>query len=107
MNYEIVATDLFARELKRLAKKYPGIKQDIALLSAKLEHDPIMGILISEDCYKIRFAITGKARGKSGGGRMITLVKVEQEKVVLLAVYDKSEFVDISDEELKARLKSA
>ncbi len=28
MNFEVVATELFIRELKRLSKKYPAVKQD-------------------------------------------------------------------------------
>jgi len=41
-----------------------------------LEENPIQGEALGKDCYKIRMAITSKGRGKSGGSRVITRVKV-------------------------------
>jgi hypothetical protein len=41
--------------------------------------------------------ITSKGKGKSGGSRVITCVKVIDEHIKLLSIYDKSEQSDISD----------
>ena len=49
-------------------------------------------------------AITSKKQGKSGGARVITFVKVTQEAVYLLAVYDKSEKEDMETGELDTYL---
>jgi mRNA-degrading endonuclease RelE of RelBE toxin-antitoxin system len=106
MNYEIIGTDFFIRDLKWLVKKYPRIQRDIAKLSKELSENPFQGIQIKENCYKIRFSISGKSRGKSGGGRVITFVKIEQETVLLLAIYDKSEEENILESELNARLEA-
>jgi mRNA-degrading endonuclease RelE of RelBE toxin-antitoxin system len=104
MNFEIVATRLFVRELKWLAKRYPAIRQDVAALVATLRETADIGTPLGKDCFKIRFPITGKSRGKSGGGRLITCVKIQRETVLLLAIYDKSEQENITDADLQNRL---
>jgi hypothetical protein len=50
--------------------------------------------------YKIRPSIKSKGKGKSGGARVITCVKIVAQKVYLVSIYDKSEQSDIADDEL-------
>jgi hypothetical protein len=45
-------------------------------------------------------AITSKGKGKSGGARVITHIKVVNEKIYLLDLYDKSVEGSISEKEL-------
>ena len=52
-------------------------------------------------------AITSKGKGKSGGARVITCVKVVEENVFLLSIYDKSEKEAMGDNELIALLEAA
>lgn len=103
MNYDVITSGNFVRELKRLAKKHLSLKNDVSLLGEKLAKDPKTGTPIGKDCYKIRLAISGK--GKSGGTRIITAVFSIQEKVVLLSIYDKAEKENITEKELKLLLK--
>jgi len=56
--------------------------------------------------YKIRIAIASKGKGKRGGARVITFLKIEQEIVYLLSIYDKGETDSISDNEIKDILDS-
>ncbi len=49
--------------------------------------------------------ITSKGKGKSGGSRVITCVKVVDHDVYLLTLYDKTEKENISDKELDELLK--
>ncbi len=105
MNFEVIPTPEFKREAKRLLKKYPSLKDDLQLLVESLEIQPIQGILLTSDCYKIKIAIGSKGRGKSGGARVITYVRVHNEKVFLLSIYDKSEQVSISDQQLKNQIE--
>ena len=58
-------------------------------------------VALGNDCYKIRFAISSKGKGKSGGARLITYVRVLENTVFLLDIYDKSQQATISDKELK------
>jgi len=62
MNYKIETIPNFDKELKRLVKKYRSMKSDMALLIDKLQDNPEMGVLLGDDCYKIRVAI--KSKGK-------------------------------------------
>ena len=60
----------------------------------------IQGTPLGKDCYKIKFAITSKQKGKSGGARIITCVKLVKSKIYLMAIYDKSEKENISEQDL-------
>jgi hypothetical protein len=52
-------------------------------------------------------AIASKGKGKSGGSRVITFVKVVEQDVYLLTIYDKSDKESISDKELDNLLRLA
>jgi hypothetical protein len=101
MSFNIIATEPFERKLKRLAKKHKSIKADLLEVIEQLEDNPTLGTPIGKECYKIRVAITSKGKGKSGGARMITYVRVVSETVFLMDIYDKSEQANISDKELQ------
>lgn len=106
MSFEILSISNFDKELKKLAKKYPSIKQDLIELVEEIIEDPFLGESLGKDCYKIRMAIASKNKGKSGGSRVITCVKVVNETVFLISIYDKSEKENIEDSKLKSLLKS-
>jgi mRNA-degrading endonuclease RelE of RelBE toxin-antitoxin system len=100
MNYRIVFTPQFYKDIKKLLKKYPSFKVELIDLQAALQENPTLGSPLGQDCYKIRLAIKSKNKGKSGGARVITNVKIVNETVFLLSIYDKSEKNDITSEEL-------
>ena len=104
MSFEILTIPPFERQLKKLAKKYPSIKQDFATLLISLQENPEHGTLLGKGCYKVRMAISSKGKGKSGGSRMITHLVIEDQIIYLLSIYDKSEKASISDAELKELL---
>ncbi|MEO6850344.1 MAG: type II toxin-antitoxin system RelE/ParE family toxin, partial [Mucilaginibacter sp.] len=97
MSFKISTLPNFDRELKKLTKKYPSIKNDLLLLAKSLVADPFQGEGLGKDCYKVRMAISSKGRGKSGGSRVIMCVKIVDERIILLSIYDKSAQSDISD----------
>ncbi|MEI6184039.1 MAG: type II toxin-antitoxin system RelE/ParE family toxin [Bacteroidota bacterium] len=101
MNFDVIATEIFERKLKRLAKKHTSLAADLALVIDELIINPTLGTLIGKDCYKLRIAITSKGRGKSGGARMITYVRIIKQTVYLMDIYDKSEQATISNKELQ------
>jgi len=101
VKYSVTTTSKFEKQLSRLAKKYTSITTDIRELGISLSENPFQGDGLGKDMYKVRMAITSKARGKSGGARIITLVLVTKSEVRLLAIYDKSEMDTLSDDELK------
>lgn len=107
MSFSILRTDTFSTHLKSLAKKYPSIKKDYEKLLAELSSHPASGSSIGKNCYKIRMNIASKKRGKSGGARVMTYLKIEAETITLLDIYDKAEKESINDKELAALIKKA
>jgi len=107
MSFNVYITDFFDKELKKLSKKYPSVKTDYKALVDSLKKEPKQGQPLGKDCYKIRMAITSKSKGKSGGSRVITCVKIVAGSVFLLSIYDKGDKESISDKELDNLLRLA
>lgn len=105
MSFRIFTTLEFEKEIKRLTKKYPSLKKDYSLLLESLQQNPLQGVSLGNNTYKIRLLISSKGVGKSGGARVITYVKIVNEEVVLVSIYDKSARANITDKEIKERLK--
>ena len=106
MSYSIIPTLRFEKELKRLAKKFPSLKNEFAQLIADITENPEAGTFIGNNCYKIRLAIGSKGKGKSGGARVITYLYIEAETVYLLTIYDKGEKADLKPNELAEMIES-
>ena len=100
MSFNIQATSLFDRQIKRLVKKFPSLKNEYAQLVASLKENPEQGTSLGNNCYKIRLSIASKGKGKSGGARVITHLQVTDKNVFLLSIYDKSEQDNISDKDI-------
>ena len=105
MSFKVLPTPLFERELKKLSKRYPSVKSDLATTIASLKENPTLGEPLGNNCFKVRMAISSKNKGKSGGARVITFLKIAGEIIFLISIYDKSDTNTISDKELLARVK--
>jgi len=105
MSYSVSSIPLFDKQAKRLAKKYPSLKNDLLGLIEKLTDEPDKGTALGNNFYKIRLAIASKGKGKSGGARIITFIKVTRNTVYLTSIFDKSERNTISDKELEQIFK--
>ncbi|WP_223834060.1 type II toxin-antitoxin system RelE/ParE family toxin [Spirosoma profusum] len=90
-----------------MKKKYRSFKTDFSELLDSLEVSPQQGEPLGKDGYKVRLAIKTKQKGKSGGARVITCVKIVNEQVFIVAVYDKSEYATLTDKKIEQRLKNA
>jgi mRNA-degrading endonuclease RelE of RelBE toxin-antitoxin system len=101
MNYSIELSANFKKEAKRLIKKYPSLKTELAELFIELEENPTTGTPLGNDIYEIRLAIASKNKGKSGGARILSFVKVMQTTVLLFAIYSKGEIDNITDKDIK------
>ena len=106
MSFEVIATDPFERKLKRLAKKHKSIALDLASIFEELEENPTLGVYLGKNCYKIRVAISSKGKGKSGGARIITYVRVVKNTVFLMDIFDKTEQSTITDKEIQMLINS-
>src|SRR2546421_12870529 len=105
MSYKIEVTSHYLRQARRLVKKYPSLKPELAALFDSLQSRPQQGSPLGNNCYKIRLSISSKGKGKSGGARIITHLFVLRSTVYILSIYDKSELSSLSDKEVKELLK--
>lgn len=103
MKFDVKTIPFFDRKLKRLAKKYKSLKDDMRNLQLELASNPALGVDLGNGIRKVRMAITSKGKGKSGGARVITYtIEVDEENgvVTLLTIYDKSEQDSITQKEI-------
>lgn len=107
MNYKILLSNSFSKQLKKLSKKYPSIKLDYANFLEILKINPQLGSSLGNNCYKVRMKITSKQQGKSSGARVITYVLIKEPTITLLDIYDKSEKDSITHKELQVLIKKA
>ena len=94
MSYRFEISSYFAKETKRLSKKYPSLKHDLEKLKKSLLENPLQGTELSPGIRKIRMAIESKHKGISGGARVITYNVLAQEQkgeIELLLLYDKGD----------------
>jgi mRNA-degrading endonuclease RelE of RelBE toxin-antitoxin system len=103
--YNVRPARSFERDAKVLLKKYASLRKELATLGEELQENPTLGTPLGYDCYKIRLAIKSKGKGKSGGARVITYVITDDDTVVLLTIYDKSEKENLSPKELEELLR--
>jgi hypothetical protein len=106
MSYNIVPIDNFKKEAKRLIKKYASLKKELLQLNEQLEKNPTLGTPLGNDIYKIRLSIASKGKGKSGGARIMSFVKVIDTTVYLFSIYNKGDKDSISDKEIQEILKN-
>lgn len=75
-------------------------------LSTTLEENPTAGTALGNNIYKVRIAISSKGKGKSGGARIMTFVKIIDEIVYLFSIYNKGDKDTITIEEITTILKN-
>ncbi len=104
MRYNFTTYPTFDKELKRLAKKYKSLKQDILELIQEITQNPDLGIDLGNGIYKYRISIASKGKGKRGGGRVITMNIIaadDETEIGFIYIYDKSERSNVNDNEIK------
>lgn len=108
MSYIIKYSPEFAKSLKKLAKRYPSIIDDLNDLIKTLKENSNQGVDLGGGFRKIRLRISSKGKGKSAGARVITFNFIlcnDMQELILVAIYDKSDRENISMKEIKSILK--
>lgn len=98
----------FERRLKRLARKFRSLGDEVEALLERLEAQPVQGFSLGNGLYKIRLGSASKGGGKRGGFRVVTYYveqTAEGEVVYLVTIYDKSEEANILKTDLLNTLK--
>ena len=105
MSYNVLYTNKFKKQAKKLKKKYPSFKNDIIEFENIVKNNYKKGTILQDNIYKIRIKIESKNKGKSGGARIIYYVITNKKKIIALAIYDKSQKDSISKSEIIELLK--
>lgn len=95
----IFFSQYFKKQLKRLKKKYPHVKEDFLKIIDSF--DPKNEISIGLSIYKIRIPSRDMQKGKFGGFRAYVYIYVRKNLLVPLYIYPKSETESITENELK------
>ena len=95
----------FRAAYKRLKKRHKSLEEDFERLLASLLKNPMQGVELTGGARKVRMAITSKGRGKSGGARVIIRVRIVNDELQLLYIYDKADMENVSDAYLRDVMK--
>lgn len=107
-DFDVITTDTFLKAATELRKKYPNIKNDFFELMKKLKKDPTTGnYSIGSGIYKVRMRIADKNKGERDGARVIIEVRIVDNTVYVVYVYDKSEMSNVNDQQLNRMVKYA
>ncbi|MGK7942407.1 MAG: type II toxin-antitoxin system RelE/ParE family toxin [Crocosphaera sp.] len=100
---KVEATSRFQRNLRKLAKKYLNIRNDIQPIIEQLQQGEILGDRIPKigyEVFKLRVRNSDIQKGKSAGYRLIYYVKTAKA-IILLTIYSKSNQADIAADDIQ------
>ena len=111
MSVNLILTQNFQKEAKKLLKKYVSLKGELEKLETELITNPKLGTPLGNNAYKIRIAVKSKGKGKRGGLRVITYLEIEilveeLATVFLLSIYDKSNTATLTKKEIKRLIEN-
>ena len=99
----VSTTPRFDSDVKRLRKKFPGLRAELERLEAQLKDDERPGDKIpgvGYDVRKVRLGNPSAGRGKRGGFRTVYYI-LQKDKVLMLTLYAKTERKDITAEQIR------
>ncbi|MGQ9628793.1 MAG: type II toxin-antitoxin system RelE/ParE family toxin [bacterium] len=108
MNYKILTSRAFDKDIKDLQKKYKSIKRDLEGLLDLLGLNPLAGEVVhgfDNKVFKARMSSSDMKRGKSKGFRVIYYVSDRNRAIYLLTIYPKARRENILPNEIRYLLK--
>lgn len=73
MNYEVATIPNFGKELKKLAKKYPSLKEDFSSLIQTLQKNPFQGTPLGKTVLKSEWPFLLREKGSLEGQESLLL----------------------------------
>ncbi len=109
MNYNVFVTKSFTSELKKLSKRYKKIKNDYETLLENIssQNPKEIAVDLGNDCYKYRLKNSDNHKGKSAGYRVVYYLVQEDTNIILLTIYSKSDYENISEQALDKKISEA
>ncbi len=109
MNYNIITTNSFKRDVKQYKKKYKHIADDLDNIIEELKKGKLMGAIVpnirmkddNENVLKVRVANSDIPCGERGGYRLIYYAIKSDGTIYLLSVYCKRDKENISNKEIQ------
>ncbi len=100
LGYEVQKTPLFEKLVNDLIRNFRSISSDIDGFTDTLDDKSKLGVNLGNNVYKARIANSDKNKGKSAGYRLISYLKLENQTLTYIYIYDKSQLENISEEKL-------
>ena len=101
----IEETDTFAKSIKKLQKRFKNIETDCEEFLQSIQTTAHLGINLGNGIFKVRIANSDKQSGKSSGYRLISYLKLVDNKLYLMYIYDKSDLDTISEKQIDTLIK--
>jgi mRNA-degrading endonuclease RelE of RelBE toxin-antitoxin system len=100
---DVEYTEAFLRQLRQLSRRYRHIRDDVQPIIMQLQSGETPGDQIPNvgfALFKVRVRNRNIQKGKSAGYRLIYYLK-DQNKVILVTIYSKSDQSDIDIETIR------
>lgn len=104
MNFKIETIPRFEKDVKKLKKKFPNIKNDLVKFIDELSTNPTLGINLGENIFKVKISNSSIPTGKSGGFRIITYYQ-KNDILYLVTMYSKTEKDTVLTDKLRQIVK--
>ena len=104
MNFKIETIPRFEKDIKKLKKKFPNIKNDLIEFINELSTNLTLGINLGENIFKVKIPNSSIPTGKSGGFRIITYYQ-KDDILYLVTIYSKTEKDNILTDRLRQIVK--
>ena len=88
------------KEVKKLKKRYKHIEKDYIDFINSIKSIDDLGINLGNNIFKVRIANSDKNRGKSSGYRLISYLKLIENELYVIYIYDKSDMENINENEI-------
>lgn len=101
----IEETDTFAKAVKKLQKRFKNIENDCNKFIDTIKTTDNLGTDLGGGVYKVRIANSDKQTGKSSGYRLISYLKLIDNTLYLMYIYDKSDLDTVSEKQIDTLIK--
>lgn len=109
MNYNVVPTKRFEKEIKQYQKRFRNVADDVDEVVQELEKGNLIGDIIpnlemkdnNNNVVKVRIANSDTHAGKSNGYRLIYYAEKSNGTIYLLTIYYKKDKDNISNKEIQ------
>jgi len=90
----------YIKAVKKLVKKYRNIEEDVQGFLQSIASKDDLGVELKNNIYKTRVNNSNKNKGKRAGYRLISYLKLVENELILVYIYDKSDLDNIKEEDI-------